>query len=75
MTVKIKDEGAGMSQYVLQRIKEPFFTTKKDTGGTGLGIPISSQIIEKHGGQLDFESTPKQGTTAVILLPVKDGKD
>ena len=70
LMVRIKDEGLGMSDNTLKHIKEPFFTTKKSTGGTGLGISISTQIIEKHNGKLEFESSPGAGTTAVISLPV-----
>ncbi|MBI1910549.1 MAG: PAS domain S-box protein [Deltaproteobacteria bacterium] len=67
--IKIKDEGVGMPKEVLERITEPFFTTKADTGGTGLGLSISYTIIKEHKGSLEFESTPGKGTVVTIKLP------
>ncbi len=68
--VEIHDKGIGIPQDVLQRIKDPFFTTKRDTGGTGLGLAISDRIIQDHGGTLEFESLAGQGTTVSICFPV-----
>jgi PAS domain S-box-containing protein len=70
--IKIRDEGIGMSKDILERITEPFFTTKLDSGGTGLGLSISYAIIEEHNGSLEFESEPERGTTATITLPFYD---
>jgi len=67
--LEVRDSGAGMLPEVLARIKDPFFTTKRDSSGTGLGLSISDTIIRNHGGWLDFSSTPQMGTTATILLP------
>jgi polar amino acid transport system substrate-binding protein len=67
--LEVRDSGAGMSAEVLARIKDPFFTTKRDSSGTGLGLSISDTIIRNHGGWLDFSSEPQKGTTATILLP------
>ncbi len=67
--LEVRDSGAGMSAEVLARIKDPFFTTKRDSSGTGLGLSISDTIIRNHGGWLDFNSEVHQGTTATILLP------
>jgi len=58
-----------MSKEVLDRVTEPFFTTKLDKGGTGLGLSISYSIIKEHQGSLEFESNPGWGTTAIIKLP------
>ncbi|MBI5492757.1 MAG: PAS domain S-box protein [Deltaproteobacteria bacterium] len=69
--VKVRDEGIGMSKEVLDRITEPFFTTKTDTGGTGLGLSISYTIIKEHGGALEFDSEPGRGTTVTIKLPAQ----
>jgi len=69
VVIKVRDEGAGMSVEVLERITEPFFTTKADTGGTGLGLSISYSIIKEHGGSLEFSSRPGEGTTALVKLP------
>ncbi len=67
--LKVQDTGKGMSAEVLERIKDPFFTTKRDSSGTGLGLSISDTIIRSHGGWLDFSSESQQGTTATVLLP------
>jgi PAS domain S-box-containing protein len=68
--VKVRDEGTGMSKDVLDRVTEPFFTTKLNTGGTGLGLFISYSIINDHHGFLEFESKGGDGTTAIVKLPV-----
>ncbi len=67
--LEVKDFGGGMEQDVLDRIKDPFFTTKRDSNGTGLGLSISDTIVRNHGGWLEFSSEVMQGTTAVVLLP------
>jgi PAS domain S-box-containing protein len=67
--MEVRDSGPGMSPEVLARIKDPFFTTKRDSSGTGLGLSISDTIIRNHGGWLDFISKPHEGTTATVLLP------
>ncbi|MBI5970277.1 MAG: PAS domain S-box protein [Deltaproteobacteria bacterium] len=69
--IKIKDEGSGMEKDVLERITEPFFTTKAGLGGTGLGLSISYSIITEHKGYLEFDSKPGVGTTVIVRLPVK----
>lgn len=67
--LEVRDGGIGMTPEILARVKDPFFTTKRDTNGTGLGLSISDTIIRNHGGWLDFQSEPTKGTTATILLP------
>lgn len=69
VNIEVRDEGAGMSKEVLERITEPFFTTKLTSGGTGLGLSISYSIVREHGGTLEFSSEPGKGTAAVIRLP------
>ncbi len=69
--IKVRDEGIGMSRQVLERITEPFFTTKTDTGGTGLGLSISYTIVKEHRGSLEFDSEPGKGTTVTIKLPAQ----
>ncbi len=67
--VKVKDEGTGMNKAVLERITEPFFTTKKNEDGTGLGLYISYSIMKNHHGSLDVFSEPGKGTEVVISMP------
>lgn len=69
--IQIKDEGTGIEAKVVQRIKDPFFTTKRDSGGTGLGLAISDKIMQDHGGTLEFESSPRKGTTVRAIFPLK----
>jgi PAS domain S-box-containing protein len=64
----ISDQGIGMDQETMSRLSEPFFTTKSDSAGTGLGLYISQSIVKEHGGRLLFESEPGKGTSAVIEL-------
>jgi len=67
--ITVRDEGCGMTQATLDRIGNPFFSTRLDTGGLGLGLSISDRIIRRHGGTLRFRSRPGGGTTVVIGLP------
>ncbi len=70
VVVEIRNEGEGMSPEILQRIKDPFFTTKRESGGTGLGLAISEKIITDHGGTMVFDSVLGQGTSVKVSLPV-----
>lgn len=69
LKIKIKDTGNGISKENMIRIFDPFFTTKPVGKGTGLGLWVSSSIIEKHGGTLTVESTEGTGSTFTIKLP------
>jgi PAS domain S-box-containing protein len=69
LLVSVRDQGVGMDAATMQRIVEPFFTTKSDSAGTGLGLYISQSIVQQHRGLLRFESEPAIGTTAVIEFP------
>ncbi len=75
VVVKIEDEGKGIHPKILNRIMEPFFTTKRSKGGTGLGLAVSSHIIELHNGKIVVDSTIDKGSTFRILLPIQCGKD
>jgi PAS domain S-box-containing protein len=70
LVIKIRDEGTGIPPETLGVITDPFFTTKLDSGGVGLGLSISSKIIKEHGGTIQFDSEIGAGTTATITLPV-----
>ncbi len=72
-TVTISDTGVGIKQENLLRIFDPFFSTKNEDGGTGLGLAMASSIIDQHEGYLDVDSTPGEGTTFHIHLLVYKG--
>ncbi|MBV9948399.1 MAG: HAMP domain-containing histidine kinase [Myxococcales bacterium] len=67
--ITVRDEGAGMSADVLERIRKPYFTTKE--GGTGLGVAVARGLVEQHGGRIEFKSGVGKGTTVIISLPMK----
>jgi polar amino acid transport system substrate-binding protein len=66
---RLRDEGSGISPEHLARLTDPFFTTKRDQGGTGLGLSVSAGIVKEHGGTLEFESIPGSETTVTLTLP------
>jgi PAS domain S-box-containing protein len=70
IVINVRDEGKGIPPETLQHITDPFFTTRHESGGVGLGLSISSKIVEEHGGSLRFHSEIGAGTTAAITLPV-----
>lgn len=67
----VTDNGCGMDEETQTRIFDPFFTTKAPGSGTGLGLSVSSGIIQEHGGRIDVDSTLGEGTTFTIALPLK----
>jgi signal transduction histidine kinase len=67
VVVEVADNGKGIPLEVRQRLFDPFFTTKE--GGTGLGLPIAARIVEKHGGELRYQTELRHGTTFCIVLP------
>ncbi|MBZ0270782.1 HAMP domain-containing protein [bacterium] len=73
--VEIADSGEGIPEDIRARIFEPFFTTKKGRDGTGLGLAICHRIIDEHGGRIELESSPGQGTTFIITLPFRPPAD
>jgi signal transduction histidine kinase len=71
----VRDEGCGIPDDIKDRICDPFFTTKPEGQGTGLGLSVSLGIIRNHGGELTFESEEGAGTTAIVRLPgAKNGR-
>jgi len=71
--IRISDTGTGIPDEIKQRVFEPFFTTKATGKGSGQGLAISrSVIVDKHGGELDFETEVSKGTTFIIRLPIVD---
>ena len=69
--VRIRDNGTGMPPDVIEKIFNPFFTTKPTDQGTGLGLSISSDIVRRHGGSIQVQSEPGEFTEMVITLPVE----
>jgi polar amino acid transport system substrate-binding protein len=68
--VIVKDAGSGIKESDLKYIMDPFFTTKRDKGGTGLGLSVSYNIVKSHGGSLVLTSEPNKGTKAKVALPI-----
>lgn len=69
MTVQVKDDGPGIPEGNRSRIFEPFFSTRRDDGGTGMGLGIVSAVLSAHGGSIRLHETGDDGTTFEILLP------
>ena len=72
VVVSISDTGQGMGPETLARLFTPFFTTKPRGQGTGLGLSVSQSIIARHQGRIQVDSTPGQGTTFRIHLPITE---
>ncbi len=67
----VEDNGAGITPAQMQKIFEPYFTTKQTKSGTGLGLYITKKVVEDHHGSIKVDSTPDVGTTFVIRLPLQ----
>ena len=68
--IRVSDTGCGIDPENLSRIFDPFFSTKPQEKGSGLGLCVSYSIVRMYGGSIDVESTPGVGTTMVVTLPV-----
>ncbi len=69
--IKVKDNGNGIPQKVVDKIFQPFFTTKPTGQGTGLGLSMSYDIIKAHGGELKVETEEGEGSEFIIQIPTK----
>ncbi len=69
--IEFSDTGMGISPENIEKVLEPFFTTKEEGKGTGLGLAICRRVIQEHHGSLNISSTMGQGTTVCVVLPVK----
>jgi signal transduction histidine kinase len=72
VVIEVQDTGSGIPPIVQKRLFDPFFSTKE--GGTGLGLSIASQIVNNHGGKLEFQTQPNEGTTFAIVLPAQQDR-
>jgi len=75
VVIMVCDEGMGMTEELRQVIFDPFFTTKHDCGGTGLGLSICYSIVKEHGGLIECDSSPGEGSTFTVRLPVFSPED
>jgi polar amino acid transport system substrate-binding protein len=71
VVITVVDEGVGIPAEHMRRLGEPFFTTKRERGGTGLGLSVVRRILDAHGGELHMTSTPDAGTTVAVHLPIQ----
>jgi CheY-like chemotaxis protein len=72
--LKVSDTGTGIESHVINKIFEPYFTTKKPGEGTGMGLALVHGIVEAYGGQMIVESTLGEGSVFTIYLPIAKGK-
>jgi signal transduction histidine kinase len=73
--IVIQDDGAGMDHETLSKVFDPFFSSKKNKKGYGLGLFIVHNIIEEHGGNISVDSSPNVGTVFTINLPAEESQD
>jgi len=68
--IRVADNGSGIPQKIVEKIFQPFFTTKPTGQGTGLGLSLSYDIIKAHGGEIKVQSKEGEGSEFEIQLPV-----
>jgi PAS domain S-box-containing protein len=73
--IEVADQGVGISPDSLTRVTDPFFTTRGEKGGTGLGLSVSQRILRDHGGKMRFQSVVGQGTTVTVTIPAEAAGD
>ena len=73
--IQFSDNGHGIPEKDLNRIFEPFFSTKTGKGGTGLGLSITYNLIQELGGEINVQSAPDEGTTLRVTLPINTSQE
>lgn len=74
LRIRVTDHGSGIPPEDHQRIFDPFFSTKPEGKGSGLGLSVSYGIVQRHGGDIQIHSSPDRGTVVVIELPVAEDR-
>ncbi len=69
VTISVSDNGPGIPAHILDKIFQPFFTTKPTGQGTGLGLSLSYDIVKSHGGEIKVTTKEGEGTEFIIQLP------
>jgi len=69
LIIEVADQGTGIPPQAMSKLTDPFFTTRSEQGGTGLGLSVSQRIIREHGGTMSFRSILGRGTTVTVSLP------
>ncbi len=75
LVLRVEDTGAGMNREVMERVFEPYYTTKGSGRGTGLGLAVVHGIVGSYGGDISVESEVGKGTAFSVFLPVVEGED
>lgn len=75
VAISIADTGCGIPQEIMDKICDPFFTTKEVGKGTGLGLSIVNEIVRRHGGELKIESEVGKGSVFTVILPIGQRKE
>jgi PAS domain S-box-containing protein len=69
--ISFQDDGPGISDGALQKIFDPFYSTKRPGGGTGMGLSVALGIVRSHGGNIEFQSAPGSGAVFTVILPLQ----
>ena len=74
MLIEVQDNGPGIPKEILNRVFDPFFTTRRESGGTGLGLSVSYGLVQEHNGIIGVLSRPGIGSRFTVYLPVQPEK-